>query len=1012
MSTTYQSTESEVQAPLPDREPQIREKQIAKLFEQTPVSQVGVIVGASLIAVACLPFAKPFSLGLWVLSVASFVTLRFALWFAYRRDQGARSISQWYALYLGLLGLSALIWPLVIGTVIPPENYLLAGFVGVVVCGNAAAGMLVLAYRVEAMLVFSVPALLLSAVALILREHLVTKGFGAAILALLIFLILVSRRMYRTLRESLALEMEREVLIASLSAENLRRSESEQQLIESRDYLEELLNNGAELVQSTDASGNIVYANRKWLETFAYAEEDIAKLNLMALVHPDSHQHCADMFAQIARGESVEHIEADFLSAVGERVSLVGTCSSQFDENGAVTGTRAILRDITEIRNTQKALQKHEQRYKNIVEYANDLIFETDQDGYFIYLNDAAERLSGLPQAGLIGRHYSELIDEDYREKANELFTAQTLARESNSYIEYPSKISNEHQIWFAQNTQIIFEDDRVIGYQAIARDITENIEASRLRNEALETSRANQLQQENFISMISHEIRTPLTAVIGFSSLIDPSRLAQEDQMHFESMQLATRRVLNIANDLLDFKKLESGRIEFRETAFDIRELVERVARSFFPLVNAKHLKIDWQVEDEVPPVLIGDPDRLDQVLQNLVSNAVKYTDVGAIDIAVTLPDSLGSDSVTLEFAVSDTGRGISEADRERLFHGYQKVEDRTGFNLGSGLGVSIFKNLVENQGGKVAVDSELDKGSTFKFQLSFAVGDAQDLNTTPATVSGRIRETSPRILVVDDNEVNLYLAKQYISRWDKNSVAVTATSGPEAIEKFATQDFDIVLMDVQMPKMDGYEATALLRRQSKKSVPIVAVTGAVQAAEREKSSEFDDVLLKPYIKEQLEAVLEKFMGRAASTAEVVTSNEDVAAAQTDSSEDNFKHVDYASLQLASDDDPKVMSDIIGMYEATYAEYNEKLESLTAASAWPDLAAQAHKQKTVALYAGLDAVGEALSMLEGKDGKGLSDETIKRRLVRQICIARREALAELRTIKARLPVNPEATIN
>ena len=268
----------------------------------------------------------------------------------------------------------------------------------------------------------------------------------------------------------------------------------------------------------------------------------------------------------------------------------------------------------------KKALQQQELRFKNIVEHANDLIFETDAAGYFTYFNDAVERLSGHERDYLIGRHFLELIREDYRNRAREVFEQQIKTKEPNTYFEYPSVVDDGPEVWFAQNTQIIFEDGHYMGFQAIARDITENIEGIRLHDEALEARLANQIQEENFVAMVSHEIRTPLTSVIGFANLIDPLRLADEDQEHFNGLRSATKRVLRIINDLLDYKKLESGTVAFDDEAIDLRELVERVSRSFFPQIVENQVAIEWQIDDACPERVLGDPGRLEQILQNLI--------------------------------------------------------------------------------------------------------------------------------------------------------------------------------------------------------------------------------------------------------------------------------------------------------------------------------------------------------------------------------------------------------
>ncbi len=644
----------------------------------------------------------------------------------------------------------------------------------------------------------------------------------------------------------------------------------------------------------------------------------------------------------------------------------------------------------------KKALQQQELRFKNIVEHANDLIFETDAAGYFTYFNDAVERLSGHERDYLIGRHFLELIREDYRNRAREVFEQQIKTKEPNTYFEYPSVVDDGPGVWFAQNTQIIFEDGHYMGFQAIARDITENIEGIRLHDEALEARRANQIQEENFVAMVSHEIRTPLTAVIGFANLIDPLRLADEDQEHFNGLRSATKRVLRIINDLLDYKKLESGTVAFDDEAIDLRELIERVSRSFFPQIVENQVAIEWQIDDACPERVMGDPGRLEQILQNLIGNSVKFTRSGVIRITVELLAPASAYEIPLKISVIDTGLGFNEDKLRQIFHGYQQVRERVGELEGSGLSLAIFKSLVELQGGNITVQSEPGRGSTFAFSVYFGILDeATTKLTNEARNDVHSEINAPRVLIVDDNDINQYIALQYSKRSYDSSIVVTASDGPTAISAAATQDCDIVLMDIQMPGMDGYEATRQIRStSSNRKLRIIALTGAVQIASDLRESGFDGVLMKPYTKDQLVNVLEKYLSIRPTDVSLQIRDDSIPEKFK-----HFKHVDYESLAIASDSDANVMLDIIRMHDETLASYNLELSKLSREGQWSKLSREAHKQKSIARYAGLEAVCEALQIIEGGN-RSTFDKNMLGQLVKQICLSRSDALVELKEIR------------
>lgn len=338
----------------PEQSESIRARQLAGLFKQTITSQIGAIIGAAITTLGCVPYVNRTAVLIWIAIALGFISCRLILWLGYRRHRNYFTDTGWYVALLTLLVSSACLWPAILVFIVPPTNNTLVAFVCVATTGISAAAVAVLAYRIRAVLAFSVPSMSVSASVLLMRDEQVQNGFGLIMLVLLVLFVIVSRRLQRTLTGGFILELDREVLVSNLRNENLRRAQSERELIQNRDYLNDILDNGAELVHSADADRNIVYVNRSWQDILGYSAKEAQNLHLADVIHPDSLQQFDAMLERLGNDGGVEEIETDFITAQGERVYLAGSCSIQIDDSGIATGTRAMLRDVTAIRNAKK----------------------------------------------------------------------------------------------------------------------------------------------------------------------------------------------------------------------------------------------------------------------------------------------------------------------------------------------------------------------------------------------------------------------------------------------------------------------------------------------------------------------------------------------------------------------------------------------------------------------------------------------------------------------------------
>jgi signal transduction histidine kinase/CheY-like chemotaxis protein len=365
-------------------------------------------------------------------------------------------------------------------------------------------------------------------------------------------------------------------------------------------------------------------------------------------------------------------------------------------------------------------------------------------------------------------------------------------------------------------------------------------------RQKAEEAAQSKQL----FMSTMSHEIRTPLNEVIGITNLLLQGN-PREDQMDYiKTLRFSGNHLLTLVNDVLDYNKMELGKIVFEQTQFNLNDFLDEIMRSYSFRSKAKHLTFDIKREGNLPVEVIGDQIRLNQILSNFLSNALKFTNQGGITVTIRELGRKDNQS-KMEFSVQDTGIGIPKEKHLEIFDSFaQASSDTTRQYGGTGLGLAICKKLIELQGGTITLESETGKGSTFSFILTFLV--SEKAAKEPSEVSeSYIGLEGKRILVAEDNKINFFVANKFLTGW---GVVVThAENGQLAIEKLEKEDFDLILMDLHMPVMDGIEATKIIRKSENpriNNIPIVALTAAIMSENHDKIDELNinDYVLKPF--------------------------------------------------------------------------------------------------------------------------------------------------------------------
>jgi PAS domain S-box-containing protein len=663
-----------------------------------------------------------------------------------------------------------------------------------------------------------------------------------------------------------------------------KQKEYENQIIHEKAFLENLYNSTPAAIVITSSDGIISMVNREFTNLFGYTAEEAVNKNINDLVVPDDLKEEAkriDHLASLNQKEIRQTIRKD-KSGNSIFVTLVATAIVINDEIVAHLG---IYRDITSERKNQllqeilynistAALKQYDIKeiYPTIV---HELSKIWDTNNFFIALYDKKSDTLSLPffadekdnfyeipttktiTGWVIKQNRPVLLKENDQKLLEESGDIDLVGTPCKVWMGVPLKVESDIigvmclQDYHDENK---FSQDDLYVLEFIANQIAIAIQRRMMldnlinaRQKAEEAAQSKQL----FMSTMSHEIRTPLNEVIGITNLLLQGN-PREDQMDFiKTLKFSGNHLLTLVNDVLDYNKMESGKIVFEQTQFNLSDFLEEIMRSYSFRSKAKHLSFDIKKASDLPVEVIGDPIRLNQILSNLLSNALKFTNQGSIIVNIKELKRTGNQS-KMEFTVSDTGIGIAQDKHSLIFDSFtQAAPDTTRHFGGTGLGLAICKKLIELQGGTISVTSEPGKGSTFTFVITFGVsekGSQAQMAETPEAYTGL---EGKKILVAEDNKINFFVANKFLVGW--GIIVTHAENGQLALDALAIEDFDLILMDLHMPVMDGIEATRIIRKSENpkiKDIPIVALTAAIMSESHDKIDDLkiNDYVLKPF--------------------------------------------------------------------------------------------------------------------------------------------------------------------
>ncbi len=628
-------------------------------------------------------------------------------------------------------------------------------------------------------------------------------------------------------------------------------------------------------------------------------------------------------------------------------------------------------------------LRASEERYRKLVQTAPEMILILSVDGTIRSLNQAFERLTGLRCDAWLSRPLASLIHPRDLAHADERFQQLLKGQETPAFELRILTASGGYFDAELTMTRLV-EGDEISGLLGIARDVTDR---NRVRQGLLSAKHAAEtasLAKSDFLANMSHEIRTPLNAIIGLTSLLLDKPLAPEVSSYVETIRSSGDTVLALINDILDFSKIESGMMELEEQPFDLRDLLSGPIDLVATEAEQKGLKLSSRLKAGCPDVVIGDVTRVRQILVNLLSNAVKFTHRGEIEVTARChgctSESAAGDELELELAVRDTGIGIAPEDMAAVFGSFSQADASTSRKYGgTGLGLAISQRLAGLLGGGIRAESELGRGSTFccTVRVRYAEKVIRPPSDRPADsgIDRHLGRRMPlRILVAEDNVINQKVVLMLLRRMGYR--ADLAADGREVIDCLKRQRYDVVLMDVQMPHLDGLEATRRIHRRwpDADRPRIVATTAAVMAGDRERCfrAGMHDFLSKPIRAEDLQAtVLRCARALGAEPTAATEHSRDKAGEEGSSADDDIRREDLrvrTDIKLLG---PRMLREII----ANFLESAEKLETairLAVDQRDPAaLATAAHELKGASATVGAARMAEICKQMERSGRQG-----------------------------------------
>jgi PAS domain S-box-containing protein len=642
------------------------------------------------------------------------------------------------------------------------------------------------------------------------------------------------------------------ILIQRLDKDMFRRRQVEQQLVINEQRFNRIVNNADISLYTVDLKGVCSFVSSQATQLTGYTEEELLNRSFLNLIEPEWKDRVFDFYVN-QLSESKVHTLLKFpIVTKSGNVKWVEQSCILVQESNQVTGFQCTVKDITDSVLLEEAVSDQFFKLQSILDYSPSIVFIKDLEGRYLMVNRKYNEMFDLSNEKVIGKTDFDLADERLAKRyqaIDEKVIANKEVIEFEDVIKFKSGLSTHIVVKFP----LYDKANKLYGVGCISTDITEIAEYRRKLRKNMVKAENSEKMQELFLASMSHEIRTPMNAILGLLREVKKTHLSEDQQKLVNTMHKSTDHLMVIINDILDVSKIQAGKLHIERTEFNVRELMQNCMQIISSRVK-EQVKLLVTVDDNVASVLKGDPYRIKQIALNLLSNAAKFTESGTIKLNCQLAGStIGKQN--LRITVSDTGIGMDPQYTNKIFDKFSQEEKSTTRKYGgTGLGMFITKNLIDLMDGHIEVKSMKGVGSEFIVNLPLEVGAVSFTTSQEQSVvfdSGTLKNV--RILLVDDNEVNRLVASTCLKYY--GPVIDEVTNGVEAVEAFSQKEYDVILMDIQMPEMDGYQAADLIRNKFKSNIPVIALTASALSGENNRCIELgmNDYISKPFEESEL---------------------------------------------------------------------------------------------------------------------------------------------------------------
>ena len=760
------------------------------------------------------------------------------------------------------------------------------------------------------------------------------------------------------------------VLLENIS----ERKEQEQELIKLRTAVEQ----SPITIVITDYDGKIEYANPYFTQLTGYQPEEVIGLKPSIL---KSGYHDNEFYKNLwdtLKAGKIWHGEIHNKNKVGEHFWEEASIAPLFSPKGEVTHFVAVKQNITLRKKAEDTIRQLHYRNSMILDTAGEGIYGLDCEGRTTFANIASAQMTLWSEQEMLNRHQHTMIHHSHADG--------TSYPQDECPIYMASRDGQIHQnvsgevFWRKDGSSFpveytstpMIDADRVIGSVVVFRDVTKQQQLEQSLREATYNAEAASRAKGNFLANMSHEIRTPMHGIIGMSNLALQTELDTKQRKYLERIQHSGTALLGLLNEILDYSKIEAGKLELEEIDFDLQELVNNSLSLFEAVTEAKGVRLASSVDPALPRIYIGDVLRISQILNNLLGNAVKFTEQGAIEIEINTEERLNQKLIRIRFSVSDSGIGISEDQIPHLFSQFTQADNTTTRRFGgTGLGLSICKELTHLMGGEIGAKARSDGGSCFYFILPLKISpeqrrlkrpDGTGTNSYLMSSNELSQLTRPihgaSILLVEDSQTNQILAKELLEQMQ--FIVDVADNGRIAVDKVSGQKkYDAILMDIQMPQMDGIEATRRIRSLSQgRDIPIIAMTAAVLDTDMTASAEagMQAHISKPIDLKFLAKTLVEQIDKSVNTA---PNQRLVDNANTKDAGREFSIEGVALDQTAAklNNNWTLLRKAVNKFGQQFADFRLQMEELIKSGQFADAERLAHTLKGAAATIGADSI-------------------------------------------------------